>query len=48
MPVVLRHWKIADLTGLNSEAETAREALLKRIDRIGKVAGKLAADRVTA
>ena len=48
VPVVLRHWKIADLTGLNSEAETAREALLKRIDRIGKVAGKLAADRVTA
>ena len=48
VPVVLRHWKIADLTGLSSDAEKAREALLKRIDRIGKVASKLAGNRVNA
>ena len=47
VPVVLRHWKLADLTGLNSEAEKAREALITRIDRIGKVASKLAGDRIT-
>jgi hypothetical protein len=48
VPVVLRHWKIEQVTSLTDEAEKAREALLKRIDRIGKVATKLAGDRVTA
>ena len=48
MPVVLRHWKVAELTGLNAEAERARDALIKRIERIGKVGAKLASDRVTA
>lgn len=48
VPVVLRHWKLADLTCLTAEAERAREALLKRIERIGKVGAKLAADRVSA
>jgi len=44
-PVVLRHWKIDQVTGLSSEAEKAREALLKRIERIGKVGAKMAGDR---
>ena len=44
-PVVLRHWKIDKLTGLSSEAESARESLLKRIERIGKVAAKMSGDR---
>ena len=47
-PVVMRHWNIAELTGLNADAEKAREALIKRIERVGKVAVRLAADRVSA
>jgi hypothetical protein len=34
--VVLRHWGVEDLTGLNDEAERARDALVQRIDRIGR------------
>lgn len=43
VPVVLRHWKVADVTGLSAAAETARESLVKRVEKIGKVAGRLAA-----
>ncbi|MEY4400220.1 MAG: hypothetical protein RL072_85 [Actinomycetota bacterium] len=43
VPVVLRHWKVADATGLSAAAETARESLVKRVEKIGKVAGRLAA-----
>jgi acyl-[acyl-carrier-protein] desaturase len=52
VPVVLRHWAIESLEGLSPEAEQAREALLSRIERIGRVAAKIAersardADRV--
>ncbi len=45
-PVVIRHWKIEQLTGLTDEAEKARDALLKRIDRVGKVGAKMAAERL--
>ena len=45
-PVVMRHWKLEQLTGLSDEAEKAREALFKRIERIGKVGAKMASDRV--
>ncbi|GBL21117.1 hypothetical protein EMGBS4_11770 [Acidimicrobiaceae bacterium] len=48
VPVVLRHWKLEQLTALSDEAEKAREALLKRIERIGKVGAKMAKDRVLA
>ena len=41
VPVVLRHWGVEDLTGLTDEAERARDALLKRIDRIGKAGQRL-------
>jgi len=41
---VLRDWGVAGLTGLNEEAERARDALLRRIDRIGK-AGRRMAER---
>ena len=37
VPVVLRHWNVEAVTGLNDEAERARDALLKRIHRIGRV-----------
>jgi acyl-[acyl-carrier-protein] desaturase len=44
VPVVLRHWGIEQLTGLNDEAERARDALLTYIGRIGK-AGQRQAER---
>ena len=47
-PVVLRHWKVTELTGLSHEAEQAREALIKRIERTAKVGKRLAAERVDA
>ncbi|MEY3456021.1 MAG: hypothetical protein RIR38_283 [Actinomycetota bacterium] len=47
-PVVLRHWKVTELTGLSPEAEQAREALIKRIERTAKVGKRLAAERVNA
>ena len=48
VPVVLRHWGVEDLTGLSDAAERARDALLKRIDRIGKAARRLARRRAEA
>ena len=47
-PVVLRHWKVTELTGLTAEAEQARESLVKRIERTAKVGKRLAAERVRA
>ncbi|MGD9995969.1 MAG: acyl-ACP desaturase [Ilumatobacteraceae bacterium] len=41
-PVVLKWWKIESLQGLSSEAEQARERLLRQIQRIGKAARRLA------
>ena len=45
VPVVLRHWDVENLTGLSDEAERARDALLVRIDRIGKAGRRLARRR---
>jgi len=47
-PVVLRHWKVTELTGLSPEAEQARDALIKRIERTAKVGKRLAAERISA
>ncbi|MCX6523016.1 MAG: acyl-ACP desaturase [Actinobacteria bacterium] len=41
-PVVVRWWKIESLSGLTSEAEQARDAVLDRITRIGVAARRLA------
>ena len=41
-PVVLKWWKIESLQGLTSEAEVARDALVRQIHRIGKAARRLA------
>jgi acyl-[acyl-carrier-protein] desaturase len=41
-PVVLKWWKIESLQGLSSEAEVARDALVRQIHRIGKAARRLA------
>ena len=45
VPVVLRHWGIEELTGLTDEAERARDALVTRIDRIGRAGRRQAAVR---
>jgi acyl-[acyl-carrier-protein] desaturase len=45
VPVVLRHWAVEGLTGLTDEAERARDALLTRIERIGKAGRRLARHR---
>jgi acyl-[acyl-carrier-protein] desaturase len=44
-PVVLRQWGVEQLTGLTDEAERARDALLCRIERIGRVGHRLARQR---
>ena len=43
VPVVLKQWGVEQLEGLTAEAEVARDALVKRIDRIGKAGRRLAA-----
>jgi acyl-[acyl-carrier-protein] desaturase len=40
LPVVLRQWKLEELTGLDDEAERARERVLHFIARLGKVAAR--------
>jgi acyl-[acyl-carrier protein] desaturase len=42
VPVVLRHWRIADLEGLSPEAEQARKSVLGYIERLGGVARRQA------
>jgi acyl-[acyl-carrier-protein] desaturase len=46
-PVVLRHWALERLVGLSAEAEQARERVIVKIERISKVAKKMA-DRARA
>jgi acyl-[acyl-carrier-protein] desaturase len=36
--VVLRHWKVDALQGLDAQAEASRDRLMARIDRVGRVA----------
>lgn len=43
VPVVLRHWAVADRTGLTPEAERARDSILAHVDKVGRVAARLAA-----
>ncbi|HZJ26945.1 MAG TPA: acyl-ACP desaturase [Acidimicrobiia bacterium] len=38
VPVVARHWGLAEIEGLSPEAEAARDRTLAYIDRIGRVA----------
>ncbi len=45
VPVILNFWKIESLTGLSAVAEAARDRLLTRISRIGKLARTLAERR---
>jgi len=41
-PVVMKWWKIESLQGLTAEAEQAREAVIRQIQRIGTAARRLA------
>lgn len=41
LPIVMRTWKVDELTGLTPEAEEARGKLVKRIERTGKAAARV-------
>jgi acyl-[acyl-carrier-protein] desaturase len=40
-PIVIDHWAIADLEGLDDEAKRAREVLIDYIDRVGRAGRRL-------
>ena len=42
VPLVLRHWNVEALTGLTPDAEAARQRLLAHLERLGRVARRLA------
>jgi acyl-[acyl-carrier-protein] desaturase len=42
VPVVLREWDLEGITGLDAEAEAARDDLLAHLSRVGRVAKRLA------
>jgi acyl-[acyl-carrier-protein] desaturase len=44
-PLVHNTWRIAELTGLDDEAEVARDKLLKQVDRLGRLARRTAERR---
>jgi acyl-[acyl-carrier-protein] desaturase len=48
VPVVVRHWKVASVEGLSEAGEKARDALLQRIERIGRAGHRLAERRAEA
>ena len=45
VPVIVRHWGLESLEGLSPEAEQARESLMARIEKIGRVGRRLAERR---
>ena len=45
VPIVLERWGLADLTGLDPEAEEARDRLMAFIDRLGSIAARADARR---
>lgn len=48
VPVVKRHWKLEELTGLTDEAEKARENILRHMERTEKVGRRLSSSRVAS
>ncbi|MET0422030.1 MAG: acyl-ACP desaturase [Acidimicrobiia bacterium] len=42
VPVVVKHWRLDQLTGLTPEAEEARDRVLHHIERVGVVAKRMA------
>lgn len=45
VPVILRHWDVEHLEGLTPEAEAARKALVKRMERIARVGRRFTSKR---
>jgi acyl-[acyl-carrier-protein] desaturase len=45
VPVVMRHWGVEELTGLSDPASEARDALITRIERVGRAGRRQAARR---
>jgi acyl-[acyl-carrier-protein] desaturase len=43
VPVVMTHWRLESLEGLDSDGERARDHLLAWMDRLGRVAARMAA-----
>jgi acyl-[acyl-carrier-protein] desaturase len=43
VPVVVNHWGLAEITGLDAEAEQARDGLLSHLARLQKVVARMAA-----
>jgi acyl-[acyl-carrier-protein] desaturase len=48
VPVVLQHWRLESVTGLNAAAEAAREHVLRYIGRLKRVADRMAAQAADA
>ena len=48
MPVVLRHWAVEDLTGLDDDAERSRDRLMARLAKSERVARRVADRRAAA
>ena len=46
-PVIMRHWKLMELTGHSDEAEAARESIIKRMARTAKVGKRLSSEHAT-
>jgi acyl-[acyl-carrier-protein] desaturase len=44
-PIVMRHWRLAELSGLDAEAEAARTKLITYIERSDRVAKRIARRR---
>ena len=42
LPIVVRHWRVEHLTGLRDSAKLAQEKLMKYLDRLAKVARRVA------
>jgi len=45
VPIVLQRWNLTEITGLDAEAELARDRLVRFIDRLGKAAARTEAKR---
>jgi len=43
--MVLQRWNVAEVTGLDDEAERARDRLLRFVERLAKVAARADAKR---
>lgn len=48
VPLVIRHWAIDKIEGLNGEGEKARVSLMRHVERVGKVAKRQADRRASA